>query len=73
MMRFGIPGYRTPRDMLDAEIGRITSLDGVTVQHRRARRQGLSIDELDARLRRDLLGDRRAKGPAACPCPAPTR
>ena len=23
MMRYGIPGYRTPRDMLDAEIGRI--------------------------------------------------
>ena len=23
MMRFGIPGYRTPREMLDAEIGRI--------------------------------------------------
>ncbi|RXM21927.1 FAD-dependent oxidoreductase, partial [Citrobacter sp. AAK_AS5] len=23
MMRFGIPGYRTPRDKLDAEIGRI--------------------------------------------------
>jgi NADPH-dependent glutamate synthase beta subunit-like oxidoreductase len=32
MMRFGIPGYRTPRDMLDAEISRITSLDGVTVR-----------------------------------------
>lgn len=29
MMRFGIPGYRTPRDMLDAEIGRILSMDGV--------------------------------------------
>jgi NADPH-dependent glutamate synthase beta subunit-like oxidoreductase len=29
MMRFGIPGYRTPRDMLDAEIGRILALDGV--------------------------------------------
>ncbi len=32
MMRFGIPGYRTPRDMLDAEIGRITSLDGIEVK-----------------------------------------
>jgi NADPH-dependent glutamate synthase beta subunit-like oxidoreductase len=29
MMRFGIPGYRTPRDKLDAEIGRILALDGV--------------------------------------------
>ncbi len=26
MMRFGIPGYRTPRDMLDNEIGRILDL-----------------------------------------------
>ena len=40
MMRFGIPGYRTPRDMLDAEIGRITALDGVDGAHRRAHRQG---------------------------------
>jgi len=30
MMRYGIPGYRTPRDMLDTEIGRITEL-GVDV------------------------------------------
>jgi len=29
MMRFGIPGYRTPREMLDAEIGRILALEGV--------------------------------------------
>jgi NADPH-dependent glutamate synthase beta subunit-like oxidoreductase len=26
MMRFGIPGYRTPRDMLDGEIGRIINM-----------------------------------------------
>ena len=26
MMRYGIPGYRTPRDMLDNEIGRILDL-----------------------------------------------
>ncbi|MBL1436050.1 MAG: FAD-dependent oxidoreductase [Rhodobacteraceae bacterium] len=31
MMRYGIPGYRTPRDMLDIEIGRITEL-GVDVR-----------------------------------------
>ena len=30
MMRYGIPGYRTPRHVLDAEIGRIVDL-GVTV------------------------------------------
>jgi len=31
MMRYGIPGYRTPRDMLDIEIGRITEM-GVDVR-----------------------------------------
>ncbi|MDF1715463.1 MAG: NAD(P)-binding protein [Antarcticimicrobium sp.] len=31
MMRYGIPGYRTPRSMLDTEIGRITDM-GVTVR-----------------------------------------
>ncbi len=31
MMRYGIPGYRTPRDMLDIEIGRITDM-GVEVK-----------------------------------------
>ncbi|MCC2097813.1 MAG: NAD(P)-binding protein [Hyphomicrobiales bacterium] len=32
MMRFGIPGYRTPRDMLDKEIARITDMEGVEVR-----------------------------------------
>jgi glutamate synthase (NADPH) small chain len=31
MMRYGIPGYRTPRDMLDAEVGRILHM-GVEVK-----------------------------------------
>lgn len=31
MMRYGIPGYRTPRDVLDGEIKRITDM-GVTVK-----------------------------------------
>ncbi len=31
MMRYGIPGYRTPRDMLDSEIGRIIDM-GVDVK-----------------------------------------
>ena len=26
MMRYGIPGYRTPRDMLDSEIGRVVDM-----------------------------------------------
>ena len=32
MMRYGIPGYRTPRDMLDMEISRITDM-GVEHAH----------------------------------------
>jgi NADPH-dependent glutamate synthase beta subunit-like oxidoreductase len=32
MMRFGIPKYRLPRDVLDAEIGRILDM-GVTIEH----------------------------------------
>jgi len=31
MMRYGIPGYRTPRDMLDSEIGRVVDM-GCTVK-----------------------------------------
>ncbi|KAF0143034.1 MAG: putative glutamate synthase (NADPH) small subunit [Rhodospirillaceae bacterium] len=31
-MRYGIPGYRTPRDVLDAEIGRILDLGGIEVR-----------------------------------------
>jgi NADPH-dependent glutamate synthase beta subunit-like oxidoreductase len=32
MMRFGIPGYRTPRDKLDAEIDRIVALGDIEVK-----------------------------------------
>ena len=65
MMRFGIPGYRTPRDMLDAEIDRILGARG----HRSALRRQGRARRLDrgarARFRRDLLGDRRAEGASA--------
>ncbi|MGO9392394.1 NAD(P)-binding protein [Rhodoblastus sp.] len=47
MMRFGIPGYRTPRDMLDAEIARITSMDGVEVKTGLRVGRDVSIEELD--------------------------
>lgn len=43
MMRYGIPGYRTPRDMLDAEIQRILDL-GVDVR-------------LDCKIGRDVTMD----------------
>jgi 2-oxoacid:acceptor oxidoreductase delta subunit (pyruvate/2-ketoisovalerate family) len=44
MMRYGIPAYRLPRDVLDAEIGRLT---GMGVRIKLASR----VDDLDATMR----------------------
>ena len=44
MMRFGIPEFRLPRDVLDAEIGRLLAM-GITL------RLGERVDDLDAALR----------------------
>ena len=46
MMRYGIPGYRTPRDMLDKEIGRIIDL-GVKVHVNTRVGTDVSMEELD--------------------------
>ncbi|NOX39363.1 MAG: NAD(P)-binding protein [Alphaproteobacteria bacterium] len=46
MMRFGIPGYRTPREMLDTEIGRITSM-GVDVHTNTRVGKDISIEKLE--------------------------
>ncbi len=46
MMRYGIPGYRTPREMLDAEIGRIIDL-GVEVRTGTRVGTDVSVDELE--------------------------
>ena len=46
MMRYGIPGYRTPRKMLDAEIERITAL-GVTVQTNTRVGTDITVAELE--------------------------
>jgi len=46
MMRYGIPGYRTPRDMLDTEIGRITEL-GVDVRLNTRVGTDISVAELE--------------------------
>ncbi|WP_456386513.1 NAD(P)-binding protein [Profundibacter sp.] len=46
MMRYGIPGYRTPRDMLDKEIGRITAM-GVDVRCNTRVGTDVSVDELE--------------------------
>jgi len=47
MMRYGIPGYRTPRDMLDTEIGRITEL-GVDVRLNTKIGVDVSVEALEA-------------------------
>ncbi len=46
MMRYGIPGYRTPRDMLDKEIGRIIDM-GVDVHTNTRVGVDVSVDELE--------------------------
>jgi len=46
MMRYGIPGYRTPRDMLDKEIGRIIDM-GVKVHVNTRVGTDVSMEELD--------------------------
>lgn len=44
MMRYGIPAYRLPRAVLDAEIGRIERM-GVRIE------SGVTVDDLDAAVR----------------------
>ena len=44
MMRYGIPQYRLPRSVLDAEIARLVAL-GITV------RSGTRVDDLDATMK----------------------
>ena len=46
MMRFGIPGYRTPRDMLDTEIGRILDM-GVDVRLNTKVGTDVTVDQLE--------------------------
>ena len=47
MMRFGIPGYRTPRDMLDAEIDRILALGDIEARCGVKVGRDVSIEELE--------------------------
>jgi NADPH-dependent glutamate synthase beta subunit-like oxidoreductase len=44
MMRFGIPKYRLPRDVIDAEVKRITDL-GVAIEY------GAKVDRIDAAMK----------------------
>ena len=46
MMRYGIPGYRTPRTMLDKEIGRIIDL-GVDVKTKTKIGDDITIEQLE--------------------------
>lgn len=46
MMRYGIPGYRTPRDMLDTEIGRIVEM-GVDVHLDTRVGTDVTVEELE--------------------------
>lgn len=48
MMRFGIPGYRTPRAMLDAEIDRIFALGGIEARLNTRVGTDVSLDTLEA-------------------------
>ena len=68
MMRYGIPGYRTPRDVLDGEIQRILDL-GVEVRTEHKRRRRCDARGIGSRVRRGLSGPsapRRAR-----PLPVP--
>jgi glutamate synthase (NADPH/NADH) small chain len=46
MMRYGIPGYRTPRDMLDKEVGRIVDM-GVEVKTGVRIGKDLTVEDLE--------------------------
>lgn len=47
MARYGIPGYRVPRDKMDAEIERITNMDGVDVQLNTRVGKDVSVESLE--------------------------
>ncbi len=47
MMRFGIPGYRTPREHLDAEINRILAMGDIDVQLGVRVGEDISIETLE--------------------------
>ena len=50
MMRYGIPGYRTPRQQLDGEINRILALGNIEVRAAIEVGLDISLDELDAQF-----------------------
>jgi NADPH-dependent glutamate synthase beta subunit-like oxidoreductase len=67
MMRYGIPGYRTPRDVLDGEIQRILDL-GVEVRTNTRIGVDISLEELEAEFDAVFVGLGAQSG-AALPIP----
>ena len=47
MMRYGIPNYRTPRDILDAEINRILDLGDIEVVLNKRVGKDIPMDEVE--------------------------
>ena len=47
MARYGIPGYRVPRDSMDAEIARITNMDSVEVKLNTRVGKDVAVEELE--------------------------
>ena len=47
MMRYGIPGYRTPRDLLDKEIERIINLGDIEVVTGKRVGKDLPLDDIE--------------------------
>ena len=48
MMRYGIPGYRTPRQLLDSEIDRILALGGIETRLSTRVGRDVSFEEIEA-------------------------
>ncbi|MBP6337031.1 MAG: NAD(P)-binding protein [Vitreoscilla sp.] len=55
MMRYGIPGFRTPREVLDAEIGRIMAM-GVTARMNCRIGTDITLDQIKADFDAVFLG-----------------
>ena len=55
MMRYGIPGFRTPREVLDAEIGRIVDL-GVTLRMNCRIGTDITLDDIKSGFDAVFLG-----------------
>ena len=71
MMRYGIPGYRTPRDVLDAEIKRIIDM-GVEVADQHPYRPGRQLSSNWRRTSTPSSGRSAPRTAAACRSPAGT-